>query len=106
VRLAPFYDVASALPYDVPVQKLRLAMKFGSGYRLDPVGQPWRRLAAAVQLTEDEVRGRARELVDNASDAFASAADDESTRRLGSPLPGRLVDLVSQRARRCAGYLR
>jgi serine/threonine-protein kinase HipA len=29
VRLAPFYDVASALPYDsIPEQKMRLAMEF------------------------------------------------------------------------------
>ena len=32
VRFAPLYDIASALPYDLPAQKMRLAMKFGGSY--------------------------------------------------------------------------
>ena len=42
VRLAPLYDVASALPYETAHQKLRLAMKFGSDYKLNPGGSPWK----------------------------------------------------------------
>jgi len=34
VRLAPLYDVASALPYGAHERKLRLAMKLGNDYRL------------------------------------------------------------------------
>ena len=46
LALAPFYDVASSLPYGWPEQKTRLAMKFGSDYRISPEadhGGPWRR---------------------------------------------------------------
>jgi len=37
VRLAPLYDVASALPYDRSPQRLKLAMKIGSKYRLHDI---------------------------------------------------------------------
>ena len=38
-RLAPLYDVASALPYQkARARKLKLAMKIGGKYRLEEVG--------------------------------------------------------------------
>ncbi|TCO48235.1 serine/threonine-protein kinase HipA [Kribbella antiqua] len=106
VRLAPFYDVASALPYDsYPEQKMRLAMKFGSGYQVNPASSPWARIASDLHLPVDEVRDRAARLVATAPDAFSTAAADPAVRRLESALPERLTDLVAQRAARCARYL-
>ncbi len=106
VKLAPFYDVASALPYNsIPEQKMRLAMKFGSGYSLNPASSPWPRLATELQLPEAEIRERADRLVATAPDAFATAAADPAVRGLETTLPGRLTDLVNQRATRCARYL-
>ena len=55
VRLAPFYDVASALPYGTAEQKMRLAMKFGNDYGVNPGSNPWRHLATALQLPEELV---------------------------------------------------
>lgn len=105
VRLAPFYDVASALPYDLPRQKMRLAMKFGSSYRLDPVGPPWTRIGADLQLSEDQVRERAASIIEKVPDAFSTAASADAVLELTSDLPHRLVDLVSARAVVCRGYL-
>ncbi|HET6296288.1 MAG TPA: type II toxin-antitoxin system HipA family toxin [Kribbella sp.] len=105
VSLAPFYDVASALPYDIPEQKMRLAMKFGSGYRINPSSSPWARLATDLQLPEEEVRARAARVISTAPDAFSTAASDPAVRDLESTLPSRLTDLVTQRSRRCAAYL-
>ncbi len=36
VRLTPFYDISSSLPYhrEIPIQKARLAMKIGNSYKL------------------------------------------------------------------------
>jgi serine/threonine-protein kinase HipA len=43
-RLAPLYDIASILPYDFDMQKVRLAMKVGGIYRLRDVGpHQWRK---------------------------------------------------------------
>jgi serine/threonine-protein kinase HipA len=106
IRLAPFYDVASALPYgSIPEQKMRLAMKFGSGYQVNPGSSPWRRLAADLQLPEEEVRRRAARMVAAAPRAFAHAASDPAVERLGSSLPHRLADLVTKRAAKCEKYL-
>jgi serine/threonine-protein kinase HipA len=105
LELAPFYDVASALPYDIAEQKLRLAMKFGNDYRANPGGSPWRHLAAALQLPEEIVRSRADGVIAAVPDAFATAAADPAVQALGSSLPQRLVDLVAARADRCARSL-
>lgn len=105
VRLAPFYDVASALPYDLAEQRMRLAMKLGSGYAVNPGSRPWKRLSTDLGLNEDEVRERAARLADVTVDAFVSASTEESVRSLGSPLPDRLVGLVADRVRRCRRLL-
>ncbi len=92
VRLAPFYDVASALPYDLPVQKQRLAMKLGNSYKMNPVSSPWSRLASDLNLPEDEVRVQTRHILKTAPDAFTSATGDpdcvhyEVTYRPGSAI--------------------
>ncbi|HEY0618485.1 MAG TPA: HipA domain-containing protein [Kribbella sp.] len=106
VRLAPFYDVASALPYEaIPEEKMRLAMNFGTGHRVNPGSSPWARLAADLQLSEEEIRGRASRIVAAAPEAFSVAAADADVRSLQSSLPERMTELVSDRARRCATYL-
>jgi serine/threonine-protein kinase HipA len=105
VRLAPFYDVASALPYDIAIQKQRLAMKFGSSHNMNPLSSPWARLAADMNLTEDEVRIQARGILESAPDAFSSAASDPGVQSLNSALPARLIDLVSTRVLDCEQLL-
>lgn len=104
VRLAPFYDVASALPYGIAEQKMRLAMKFGNDYGVNPGSNPWRHLATALQLPEELVRSRAGRIVAAVPDAFSTAAADPAVKALGSPLPQQLVDLVASRTTRCARY--
>lgn len=44
IRLAPLYDIASALPY-FHERELKLAMKLGGDYRLYPWKDPWDRAA-------------------------------------------------------------
>lgn len=105
VRLAPLYDIASALPYDTAEQRLRLAMKFGSDYRLNPGGSPWKHLARATRMNEEEVRHRAGAALDAAPEAFAAAAADPDVAALASGLPDRLAALVEKRSVRCREVL-
>jgi serine/threonine-protein kinase HipA len=106
IRFAPFYDVASALPYaTIPEQKMRLAMKFGGSYLVNSGSRPWARLASDLQLPEGTIRRRAARLVSLAPRAFAHAATDPAVVRLGSSLPQRLADLITKRAARCERYL-
>lgn len=64
-RLAPLYDIATALPYDFDSKKLKLAMSIGGEYRLDAIGwRKWARFCEHVRLPKDEVHARLVELSD------------------------------------------
>ena len=103
VRLAPLYDVASALPYGAHERKLRLAMKLGDDYRLhDRRPSTWAALSAQLGIDRDGLVERAAQLVAVAPDAFSAAA---AVYGVASDLPGRLVDAVAARAARCAASL-
>jgi serine/threonine-protein kinase HipA len=102
VRLAPFYDIASALPYDdMPTRRLRLAMKFGRHYELRTTPSTWRQLATDLGLPERELRDRAGGLVERAPEAFLTAAQAGDVNRLDSPLPSTLAAAVAARAKDC-----
>lgn len=102
VRLAPLYDVASALPYrGMHEKKLRLAMRLGRDYHVYPYHDPWPGAAAAWGLDPDLLRERVTGLAEQAPAALSDAAAHPSVAALGRELPSRLVDLVAARIARC-----
>lgn len=101
IRLAPLYDISSALPYGVNERRLRLAMKVGGDYGVFPSRNTWPRAALDLQLPEEQLVDRVRELAIRAPDAFAEAASQRAIKSLGRPLSGNLVDLVAERTARC-----
>jgi serine/threonine-protein kinase HipA len=105
VRLAPLYDVASTLPYGMHERKLRLAMKIGGDYDVYPVRNPWPRAARELEIDPDLALSRVRELAALAPSAFAAAAAAPGVAELGRELPGRLAELIADRAGRCAKLL-
>lgn len=107
VRLAPLYDIASALPYQgVDELKLRLAMKLGGEYRLKAHGpSTWPKVAAELVLDADAVVARVHHLADIAPDCLRDAAAEPEVRALRRHLPRRLVDAVASRAERCRRQL-
>ena len=105
VRLAPLYDVASALPYDMHEKKLRLAMKIGGDYRVYPYKNPWPLAARELGLDEEALRLRVQELLMVAPQAFADSAKTPDVLTLDRRLPVKLVDLVAERAHRCLSVL-
>jgi serine/threonine-protein kinase HipA len=104
-RLAPLYDIASALPYGDHEKKLRLAMKIGGDYQLNPHRNRWPDAARDLGLPAAELVARARELAATAADAFADAAQAPDVLAQESELPARLTDLVAGRSKRCARLL-
>jgi serine/threonine-protein kinase HipA len=107
VRLAPLYDIGSALPYPgMHPRKLRLAMKLGGSYLLSPSGPGiWPKVAAELSLPADLVRARAQRLAGRVPDALHAAAADPAVTSLGSDLPARLLDAVAARVKACAATL-
>ncbi len=107
VRLAPLYDVASALPYkEIPLQKLKLAMKIGGKYRLRDIARgEWEALAKEARLPFEQLledgRVMAQALPDVSSDISAEIAQDG----LSGAVMERLHTTLVARARRCASLL-
>ncbi|MGH7876576.1 MAG: HipA domain-containing protein [Candidatus Dormibacteraceae bacterium] len=105
VRLAPLYDIASALPY-LHEKNARMAMKVGRDYALYNYRNPRPRAAAQLQVDEEWLCDRVLELATLAPDAFSGAANQSEFAQLGRPLPQRLIGLVAERAVSCQRLLR
>ncbi|MGA2012958.1 MAG: type II toxin-antitoxin system HipA family toxin [Solirubrobacteraceae bacterium] len=105
VRLAPLYDIASALAYGTHERKLRLAMKIGTSYDVYLQRNRWPDAARDLGLDAEALVERARELARIAPDAFADAVSAPDVVALRRELPGRLLDLVADRASRCLTLL-
>jgi serine/threonine-protein kinase HipA len=101
VRLAPLYDIASALPYGTHERKLKLAMKIGGYYHIFPFRNTWGKAAAEMGINTDFAFDRVRELSGRVAEAFAEAAAAPDVVALGRDLPGRLVGIIADRAARC-----
>ena len=101
-RLAPLYDVASALPYDTHERRLRFAMKLGGDYRVVSYGNPWSRVARELGLDAAALDTRVRHLTGSAPDALRDAAAAPEVSALDRRLPPLLVDRVAKRMARCA----
>ncbi|HKG39407.1 MAG TPA: type II toxin-antitoxin system HipA family toxin [Conexibacter sp.] len=104
-RLAPLYDVASALPYGTHERRMRLAMKLGGDYRVYLDRNPWPRAARELGLDPAQLVDRVRDLAASIPDAFADATATPEVAALNRPLPAHLLDLVADRARRCRRLL-
>jgi serine/threonine-protein kinase HipA len=105
VRLAPLYDIASALPYGTHERRLRMAMKVGDDYDLFHVWDRWADAAREWGVDAHALRDRVVDITSRTPDAFADAAGDPDVERLSRKGPARLVDVVSKRSRRLLGYL-
>jgi serine/threonine-protein kinase HipA len=107
VRLAPLYDIASALPYHDPeLRKLKLAMKIGGKYRIREIGpREWRKLAVELGLDPQHVLSAVRSLAERIPDLSRSLL--ASVRKQGLPhkVLARLADSAIARARACANDL-
>lgn len=99
VRLAPLYDVASALPYDRLDQgRLSLAMKLGSHYRLRDISfHDWERLGQSARVDSDRLFSRINAMIDELPDRATEVLGGARRSQLAHPILERLVaDLVAR----------
>ncbi len=104
VRLAPLYDIASALPYGHE-RSLRFAMKIGGDYRVFWYQNTWPKAAAELGVDRDLILERVQRIARQAGDAISDAAAAQDITALKRRLPSQLVDLVADRAKRCVELL-
>ncbi|MFM8801422.1 MAG: type II toxin-antitoxin system HipA family toxin [Tagaea sp.] len=105
-RLAPLYDIASALPYDLDFKKLRLAMKIGGKYLVDDVSlRHWKKFAAAVRLDEEQVRTKCLDLAERLPDTLAGVINTARQDGLDNAVLQRISDILTKRAADCRKIL-
>lgn len=99
VRLAPLYDVASALPYDPRTDDSDLhttAMAIGGERRFGAVTRRnWERLARRTAVDADRLLARVDELATDLPDALAAALDSVPPSPQRDDLRSRILDRVS-----------
>ena len=107
VRLAPLYDVASALPYDrFDYPRLSLAMKIGTDYSIERISRGhWLSLAAELHVDGDALVERVSELARRAPDALSDACQAADVLLIESDLPSRLLGCVTEHVQRCQRLL-
>jgi len=104
VRLAPFYDLASWLPYerDPHSTKVKLAMKIGGTYRLHQIdGSRWRKWGGESGLDPSWVKACVRTLV-KAVIASVGATGEVARKTCDSEFLTKLSDAITERAEKCA----
>lgn len=108
VRLAPLYDVASALPYpSLNTPRLKLAMELGGHYRLREIGAPeLSKLATNMKVSHEAALERAGEMCARMPKATREIADACARDGLDHPILEQLVVVLSDRAQRCEERLR
>ena len=102
VRLAPLYDIASALVYPgIDPLKLRMAMSIGCEYRLALIGLPqWRQFAATCRLNEADLIARIGELAAALPDLLADEIRRARAIGLNHPVLDRMATVLTARAQK------
>jgi serine/threonine-protein kinase HipA len=107
VRLAPFYDLASMLPYStLELRRVKLAMKMGGEYLVRNIGlRHWQRVAADLHLPSesliDGIWVMASALPDHAAAVLAQMERDG----LSHPTITELTRQLQERAPRCVALI-
>jgi serine/threonine-protein kinase HipA len=107
LRLAPLYDLASALPYErLDQRRLKLAMKIGGEYRVHDVAERhFRKLATELRLDPGETLARVRQLAAALVEQIEPIRKQARREGLTHPIVGRLAAQLAARAERCAAAL-
>lgn len=107
VRLAPFYDIASVLPYrDIDIERVKLSMKLGGEYRLRNITRRnWEKLAAELHIDADALIKRVDQLAAQLPDLVSETRRRAADEGLKHPIIPRLAGALTRRALECRKIL-
>lgn len=103
-RLAPLYDLTSALPYpkQVDLRRAGLAMKIGGAYRLRDIGRrQWTKCAGDLRIPHEPLIERIARLAETLPQASARVGEELAAHGLKHDVIPRLVEGISKQARVC-----
>ena len=102
LRLAPFYDIASAWPYTrrLPVQKIRLALHIGGHHRVREIlPRHFRKLAIAGSYSADALLAMLGEFSSRLPDEAAALLRETAENGMSRAVLVRLVDGIAAQCR-------
>lgn len=102
LRLAPFYDIASAWPYPrrMPIQKIRLALRIGGHYRLrELTPSHFRKLAVAASYPARAVLAHLAEFSQRLPDEAADVLKEVAEKGMARPVLAKLLDSLTAKCR-------
>jgi serine/threonine-protein kinase HipA len=105
VRLSPLYDLSSTLPYtrQIALRDATLAMKIGDKYKVLAIGvREWEKFAIELRIDFDALRTRMLQIVEAFPEAARKVGSEIKTEGITHDVIGRLIDALTERARRCA----
>ncbi len=104
VRLAPLYDISSALPYpkQVDLRRANLAMQIGGTYRLREIGRRnWEKFAAENKISPKILHARIGHLMDVMPQMCRTVADTLASDGITHPVVDLLVQCIGERVTKC-----
>ena len=108
VRLAPLYDVASALPYPeaVPPRKAKLAMKIGGQYLVSRIGlHEWEKFAAEHRLDKYRLLETIVTMAKGLPDLVKSLEKEMRQQKISNALTKKLAQSLVVRSQECLAQL-
>lgn len=104
VRMAPLYDLSSALPYpkQIDLRRAGLAMKIGGTYKLREIGlHQWKKFAEEMRIPAKEFIQRAQQFAEMLPDAANCVEQELQEHGLQHQILSRLVKEIYTRANAC-----
>lgn len=100
VRLAPLYDIASALGYgDIDPKKAKLAMKIGGKYELEEIKLPqWRKFANDTKIEESTLLDNITKICAEIPDILSVEVKKLESDGMGHPLVDKMSASLTERA--------
>ena len=109
LRLAPFYDIASAWPYlrRRPIQKIKLALRIGGHYRLREIlPRHFRKLALAGSYSPDALLAMLADFSSRLPDVASAHLKETSEKGMSRAVLTKLVDGVAAQCRLVQRHLK
>ena len=107
VRLAPFYDIASFLPYASHLKSIAMSHKVGGKYRVQDVrARHWDRFAEEVRLPPNDVIEAGLSMAASLPSKLQAIVADMRDRGLDNPTLKTLTSQLNARASYCTQILR
>lgn len=108
VRLSPFYDLSSSVPYprQIDPHKAKLAMKIGGKYKLAAIGRrEWIKCAEDLHIDPDDIFGRIEACADRVLSALDPVVQGTMKNGIDHPIVRRLRIGLKKRIIECIGKI-